>query len=385
MSKVGSSTVTITGDAAQGTTTTDSQTGDLTTTDTQGEDATTTAAQTQEVQSSIDDKIVNPPKKDVEVDIAGTPFYICKISKDIIPEGFEYIGYQYGDVAVDAVRKDNMVLFYLNQIGEQPYIFYLYDDATGGFFQYAPVIQGLNYSVIDIDESVVIPEGYTATEVSVGGVAVNGWQSNANSEYYLLYLMTSEGEKNLYSYDAVEKTVQRYNSATTAETTTDESTDSYQKMYTELNATYNADMQSKSRIIYGLIVFAVILVFFVINLALKLSDKRHPIVEEDDEDEEDLDFEEENDTLEEFEDDYDEEDEDYEDKIEEKSDRQLKKEMKKAAKLEKKEMLKKEKAAKKTKKTSKEEELEEFENSEDDFDDSDDFEMQIFDLNEDKK
>lgn len=384
MSKVGSSTVTITGDVAQGTTATDSQTGDSTTTDTQTEGATTTDAQTQEVQNSIEDKIVNPPKKDVEVEIAGTPFYICKISKDIIPEGFEYIGYQYGDVAVDAVRKDNIVLFYLNQIGEEPYIFYLYDDASGGFFQYAPVTPALDYSVIDSDESVVIPEGYTATEVSVGGVAVNGWQSNTNSEYYLLYLMTSEGEKNLYSYDAVEKTVQRYDSSSTTATTTDESTDSYQKMYTDLNANYNADMQSKTRVIYGLIVLAVILVFFIINLALRLSDKRHPIIEEEEEEEEN-DYEEEYSASNEFEDEYDEEDDDYEDEIEEKSDRQLKKEMKKAAKLEKKEMLQREKAAKKAKKTSKEDQLDEFENSEDDFDDSDDFEMQIFDFDKDKK
>lgn len=381
MSKVGSSTVTITGDETKDTTTTESQTEDATTADTQTEDSTMTDVQTQEVQSNIEDKIVNPPKKDVEVEIAGTPFYICKISEDIIPEGYEYIGYQYGDVAVDAVRKDNIVLFYLNQKGEEPHIFYLYDDATGGFSQFAPVTPTLDYCVIDIEESVVIPEGYTATEVSVGGVTVSGWQSESNSEYYLLYLMTSEGEKNIYSYDAVEKTVQRYNSETTAMTTSGEGADSYQEMYTELNANYNADMQSKTRFIYGLIVLAVFLLFIIINLALRLFDKHHPIVEEE-EHEEEHDYEEEFDDSDDYEDDYEEEYED-DDEIEEKNDRQLKKELKKAAKLQKKETLKKEKAAKKIQKSSKAELEDEYED--DDFDDSDDFEMQIFDFNEDEK
>ncbi len=382
MSKVGSSTVTITGDGTEDLTSTESATQD-----TQTEDTTTEDTATQEAQDTLEDKIVTPPGKDVKVEIAGSQFYICKITEDIIPEGFEYIGYMYGDVAVDAVRKDNIVLFYLNQIGEEPYIFYLYDDETGGFYKYAPVTPCLSYSVIDVNESVVIPDGFTATEVSVGGVAVNGWQSDANAEYFLLYLMTSEGKKNLYIYDTVEKTVQRYDGSDVeeTETETETETDSYQTMYVELNEKYNADMQSKTRFIYVLIVLAVVFVFVIINLLFRLSDKHHAHLEDEEDEEDYLEFDDEEnedyDDQEDFDNDYN----DYEEDAEVKSDRQVKKEMKIAAKLEKKEKLQKEKAAKKSMKSSQDEINDEPDSDVGNLDDSEDFEIQIFDFDEDKK
>ncbi|PXV84605.1 cohesin domain-containing protein [Lachnotalea glycerini] len=378
MSKVGSSTVTISGDLVVSDTQAEVTTNESTDEDQQQE------TETEETQDS---KIVTPPKKDVEVEIAGTPFYVCKIPESVIPEGFEYIGYLYDGVAVDALKKDDMILFYLNQIGEEPYCFYVYDEENNGFSIYAPIYPNLEYSVVNLDEGVEIPSGFTSTAISVGGVAVSGWQSDSNSEYYLLYLMTSEGNKNLYLYDVVEKTVQRYYYETD---TTETSGDSYQVMYAELNDKYNSTIQSKMRIIYALIVLAVILIFAIIHLAFKLSDKRHPIIEEDEEDEteeiwaqeiqnEDLpqddinkDLTEKNQFDDNYEDDYDEEFED---------DMPTKKEMRKAAKLEKKEKAKSEKANKAFgKKKTKEDELE---NSEDDFDDSDDFELQIFDLDDD--
>lgn len=381
MSKVGSSTVTI----AEGTTDSGlvSQTDNLTVTNLATEDEQTQETATQETatQDIEEDKIVSPPKKDVATEIAGTPFKICKIPEDVIPEGFEYIGYMYDGVAVDALKKDNIILFYLNQIGEEPTILFLYDSETEGFFKYAPVTPSLNYSVIDVDESVVIPEGFTATEVSVGGIAVDSWQSNSNSEYYLLYLMNSEGEKNVYLYDVVEKTVQRYY-YTTSEATTE--TNSYQTMYTELISNYNKKIQNNTLIIYGLIVLAVVFFFIIINLGLRLSDKRHPIIDEDDEEEEDQEFEDdlyENEKLVNqvnIEDDYDDYDDFEENTV------VNKKEMKKAAKLEKKEKAKKAKAAKSGKKSLKEDVKDELVIGEDDFDDSDDFEFQIFDLNDEK-
>jgi hypothetical protein len=336
MSKVGSSTVTVTGEETDNSINKEAATQDLET-----QEATTETTQTENIstdvsQNSLEDKIVTPPMKDVEVEIAGAQYDICKISEEIIPEGFEYIGYMYGDVAVDAVRKGNIVLFYLNQIGEESYIFYLYDDETGGFYKYAPVTPCLSYSVIDADESVVIPEGFTASEVSVGGIAVNGWQSDVNSEYFLLYIMTSEGKKNLYLYDTVEKMVQRYNGSVIeqTETETETQTDSYQTMYLELNENYNKDMQNKTNFLYGLIVLLVILVFIIINLGLRLSDKHHAHLEDDEEEE---DFEEEEDLADE--EDY----EEYDDS----------------------------------------DEFDDTSNS-DSSNDSDDFEMEIFDFNEDK-
>lgn len=398
LSKVGASTVTISGDSQA-----EDETLDVNTQETMTQ---TTDNQTQE------SKIVAPPKKDVEVKIAGTPFNVCKIPQDLIPEGFEYIGYTYQGVAVDALKKDNFILFYLNQVGEEPYVFYVYDSSIDGFSIYAPVNSSLNYTVISLEENVVIPEGFSETEVSVGGVAVTAWQSTINSEYYLLYLMNSEGSKGLYLYDVVEKTVQRYYGAELENTTAD--TESYESMYIKLNENYNKDIRSRMQIIYIFLVITVILVFVIINLIFRLVDKKHAILDEDDDEEEDeeldvhvehldtskdiksdkksffgkrrkVDEKELEEYDENYEDDYEDDyqddyEEDYEEEYEEEIDKKLKKEMKKAAKLEKKEKAKLEKA-KKSQKTS-DEEKEVFENSEDDFDDSDDFEVQIFDLDD---
>lgn len=360
MSKVGSSTITISGDE---TTTAPNDTQDVT--------SSNTESQTPE------SKIVAPPKKDVQVKIAGTDFYVCKIPQDAIPKGFEYIGYLYQGVAVDALKKDGLIIFYLNQVGEQPYVFYVYDEQIEGFSIYAPVGTSLNYTVVNLGEEVTIPEGFTETNVSVGGVSVKAWQSNANSEYYLLYLMNSEGSKGLYLYDIMEKSVQRFYSIGTD--SAENATDSYQTMYKELSQNYNKDIQSRMYIIYGLMVVTVVLVFVILNLIFRLMDKKHAhLYEEEEEDEEEQDNydvsfleDEDEETLDEI----------LEDQENKEVSKETKKEMKKALKLEKKEKAKQKKLDKAAKKSDEMYE-EEFENSEDDFDDSDDFEVQIFDLNE---
>ena len=392
MSKIGTATVTITGDnqAVDASLEAGAQ-------ETQMQETIAQAGTNQAVES----KIVTPPKKDVEVKIAGTPFYVCKIPQNLIPEGFDYIGYEYQGAAVDALKKDNFILFYLNQIGEEPFVFYVYDPNTEAFSFYAPVNSSLKYTVVSLEEDVVLPEGYTETQVSVGGVAVTAWQSELNSEYYLLYLMNSEGTKGLYLYDVVEKTVQRYYESETDNTVV--GTDSFETKYNELNANYNKDIQSRMQVIYIFLVIMVILVFVIINLIFRLLDKKHATVDdEEEEDEEELElhfedletqektvvkkgfFHKKRKAYEEDLDDYDEYEDDYEEDYQEESkeyEEELDKKTKKAAKLEKKEKAKLEKT-KKSKRKSDSDSDESFENSEDDFDDSDDFELQIFDLDD---
>lgn len=351
MSKVGSSTVTISG----GDSSVETTTGETSTEDMQGS-----------TEPTEETKIVTPPGKDVEVEIAGTPFYVCKIPKEEIPEGFEYIGYEFQGKAVDAVKSDSVILFYLNQIGEEPIAFYVYDKATEGFSIYAPVNPCLNYTVVNLDEDVTIPEGFIETEVSVGGVAVTAWQSSANAEYYLLYVMNSDGDKGWYLYDIVEKTVQRYNSSDSTEEGS-----SYKDMYAQLNDKYNEDMESKMHLIYAFLVLTVILLFVIINLIIRLMDKKHVSYEH----EEELDDVEEED---EYEDEYEEETDILEEDIQVEEPKQEK--AKDKSKKDKKK--KKDKKEKKEKKATVHNEEEEFENSEDDFDDSDDFELQIFDLDD---
>lgn len=61
------------------------------------------------------------------------------------------------------------------------------------------------------DES-KIPAGYTKTSLKLGEETIVAYQLNNNSKYYLFYGINVEsGNKNLYVYDSLEETIQRYN------------------------------------------------------------------------------------------------------------------------------------------------------------------------------
>lgn len=306
---------------------------------------------------------------EVEVEIAGVTFYICEIPEEEIPEGFSVIGYNYEDKVVNALEKNNIILFYLRTDESPTPRLYYFNEETKGFALYLPLDAPLTYAVIEDNTDLEVPKGFTKTEVSIGGIAVDSWQSDANSEYFLLYLTSSEGREGFYMYDVIEKTVQRYYSeghTDVAGTESEGSSDSdWKARYDELNGNYTKAIRQRMLFIYVLIVLAAVLAIAVINLALKLSDKRSGMYYDDDEDDfDDIDEEPEDDNEDiEFIDDYEAEEEKIEPVIKEKK------------KKEKKKLLKK-----KEKNSD-----DDIEIDEDDFDDSDDFELEIFDFDEEDK
>lgn len=306
---------------------------------------------------------------EVEVEIAGVTFYICEIPEEEIPSGFSVIGYNYEDKVVNALEKNNIILFYLRTDESPTPRLYYFNEETKGFALYLPLDAPLTYAVIEDNTDLEIPEGFTKTEVSIGGIAVDSWQSDANSEYFLLYLTSSEGREGFYMYDVIEKTVQRYYSegytAATAVDNENVSDSDWKAMYEELNGNYTKNIQKRMIFIYILLVLAAVLAIVVINLALKLSDKRNGIYyDEDDFDDIEDELENESDDIE-FIDDYEAEEEKIEPVIKAK-----------------KKKIKKDKVKKKDKAAVSEDDLE---IDEDDFDDSDDFELEIFDFDEDDK
>ncbi len=62
------------------------------------------------------------------------------------------------------------------------------------------------------DEPSKIPDNYLPTMVKINDKDVKAYQLNKNSKFYLFYgINVVSGDSNLYVYDSVEKTVQRYN------------------------------------------------------------------------------------------------------------------------------------------------------------------------------
>lgn len=72
------------------------------------------------------------------------------------------------------------------------------------------VYQG-KYKLIQPDESVKIPEGYTKTRIIISGISVEVYApKELDSDFLLIYAENELGEANFYRYDKVEKTMQRY-------------------------------------------------------------------------------------------------------------------------------------------------------------------------------
>lgn len=88
---------------------------------------------------------------------------------------------------------------------------YIYDDKENSYTKYKEY--NFKSSIIGIlDNSNQIPEGYKKYTVKINDEEITAYKINAASKFYVFYGVNVEsGEKNLYVYDSVEKTIQRYN------------------------------------------------------------------------------------------------------------------------------------------------------------------------------
>jgi hypothetical protein len=68
------------------------------------------------------------------------------------------------------------------------------------------------YKLVEPGSEVVIPDGYTKTELTISGVTIIAYvpSDNTESELVLIYAMNSSGEEGFYQYDKLENTLQRY-------------------------------------------------------------------------------------------------------------------------------------------------------------------------------
>lgn len=71
---------------------------------------------------------------------------------------------------------------------------------------------GSRYSICEGETGVVIPDGYFKTSILISGHTVTAYspKEDVSSDFLLLVLSHEGGEPELYSFDRVEKTIQRY-------------------------------------------------------------------------------------------------------------------------------------------------------------------------------
>lgn len=121
-------------------------------------------------------------------------------------------------------------------------------------------------TVLSSEEGMEVPEGFVQCSVNIDGQAVRGWirndqdNSGAQPEYCIFYAANEEGVKGFYRYDLTEKTIQRYFQDSEA---------GLQDRYNATAEEYNSllhDYEIRFWIIMGLIALSVVLLIVIIVL-----------------------------------------------------------------------------------------------------------------------
>ncbi|MDO5572692.1 MAG: hypothetical protein Q4G60_01790 [bacterium] len=242
---------------------------------------------------------------------------------EIIPVGFHKADFTYQEQLLESAQFDmgDLTLLYVTDAGGANGEFCMYDQATDTFTDFVS-INGIEnkYIIIMIpDESVITPDGFTKATLQWNGKTLQAYAITASatvagassgedaaagedtaaegtdevtangvstSDFFLLYALSSEGNKGWYLYDMKEGTYQRYlelDAAGAEEPSVldvfDSDTDSYKS-------------QSHTRFIVICVMAVVMLVMIILllNLFLKLREyQSYEYIDEDEEDDEEED------------------------------------------------------------------------------------------------
>ncbi len=150
-----------------------------------------------------------------QVEIEGAKYTVTNNFSDaLIPEGFErsemLLEGQTCQVALQPIS--NMAAFYLTPVAGGDPDFFLYDGDQGSFFPFESVsISSDRYIVLlRNDGTVNLPKRYQETVLTLNGKEFPAWQDVDKADYYVLYALNADGQKEMYQYDTVDKTYQRY-------------------------------------------------------------------------------------------------------------------------------------------------------------------------------
>lgn len=339
-----STTLTIGGSSSSSSTSTasESTTEETTTTEETVEENTETAEETTEETPAATTSTsgVGTLNSDGGFDIDGVAYVVSeRFSDSDMPAGFSKTTVTIGSSTYSEPTNGSLTLLYLkpadNTSGSG--VFYLYNAEAGTVSPFLMLGTADSYVIVS-DNGSAPTSAFTATTLDVNGGTATAYTIDG-AEFFYVYGTNQDGASGWFVYDSIYKTVSRVDeSALSTASTTDTTEEVDETETTTDNNLYVEKLNLYRKIIMGLIVLCVVLLFIIINKAIRghgddddfdgdvfakaptRSSRRLPrsIVfggkdrdEEDDEyDEEEYDEEEYDDDDEEEYDDYDEDDED---------------------------------------------------------------------------
>lgn len=137
------------------------------------------------------------------------------LSKTETPKGFEKTSIKIDNKEVTALQdsKSKLTLLYLQNEKEETG-FYIYDTKNNTVVSLYETItvNGKTYVIVTPDNVPNSINNLAKTTIKIEDKQVSGWKFNEKelSSYSIVYLMNEDGQKNYYTYDKEEGTLQRY-------------------------------------------------------------------------------------------------------------------------------------------------------------------------------
>lgn len=221
----------------------------------------------------------------IPLDVDGKSLYIdSDFDESHMPESFikTTLNYNGRQVSAASSLSGELSLLYLVDEDRLNGEFYIYNQETKIISDYMEVeAKGGRYIMIPFDDSFTIPDIFVGTTFQVDANDINGWKLDGveGDSFYIVYAMDPFANKDLYTYDPVNKTLQRFsmeimnlllNKAPTEENDKEPVSEAEtDENLSGLKGEYEEALSFRHKIIIGLAILSAILLIVLLNLLLR--------------------------------------------------------------------------------------------------------------------
>jgi hypothetical protein len=204
-------------------------------------------------------------------DIGGVAYVVSeRYSDSEMPSGFSKTTIKIGSSTYSEPTNGTITLLYLkpadNTAGSG--VFYLYDEAAGAVYPFLMLGSGKNYVILSTPTE-TLSSAFTATTIEVTGGAAQAYTIDG-AEFFYVYGANQDGATGWFLYDKTYGTISRVDTSALTTGSVDTSSEEVgDAAAVQDNSLYIEKLNLYRKIIMGLIVLCVVLLFVLINKAIK--------------------------------------------------------------------------------------------------------------------